>query len=229
MTFTAIQCCLIVFAIVQNQDRRRQWHPTPVLLPGKSHRWKRLVGCSSWGCYESDTTQRLHYHFSLSCIGEGNGNPFQCSCLENPRDGGALQAAVYGVAQSRTRLKRLSSRMWQVLQQRYKQGTLGTRSLHVSRSFPSQPRILSALPLRSRLSSLRESGPTGLSAKPPISFSAFIFYFSPRNVSSLVTITIILSTREQWFKVYKALSHPFFHLITSSSTFLEPILGISLV
>ena len=119
--------------------------------------------------------------------------------------------------------------MWQVLQQRYKQGTLGTRSLHVSRSFPSQPRILSALPLRSRLSSLRESGPTGLSAKPPISFSAFIFYFSPRNVSSLVTITIILSTREQWFKVYKALSHPLFHLITSSSTFLEPILGISLV
>ena len=58
---------------------------------------------------ESDTTERLHFHFSLSCIGEGNGNPLQCSCLENPRDGGAGWAAIYGVAQSRTRLKRLSS------------------------------------------------------------------------------------------------------------------------
>ena len=54
-------------------------------------------------------TERLHFHFSLSCIGEGNGNPLQCSCLENPRDGGAWRAAVYGVAQSLTRLKRLSS------------------------------------------------------------------------------------------------------------------------
>ena len=54
-------------------------------------------------------TERLHFHFSLSCIGEGNGNPLQCSCLENPRDGGAWWVAVYGVAQSRTRLKRLSS------------------------------------------------------------------------------------------------------------------------
>ena len=58
---------------------------------------------------ESDTTERLHFHFSLSCIGEGNGNPLQCSCLENPRDGGAWWAAVYGVAQSQTQLKRLSS------------------------------------------------------------------------------------------------------------------------
>ena len=54
-------------------------------------------------------TERLHFHFSLSCIGEGNGIPLQCSCLENPRDGGACWAAVYGVAQSRTQLKRLSS------------------------------------------------------------------------------------------------------------------------
>ena len=53
----------------------------------------------------SDTTERLHFLFSLSCIGEGNGNPLQCSCLENPRDGGAWWAALYGVAQSRTRLK----------------------------------------------------------------------------------------------------------------------------
>ena len=89
--------------------RRRQWHPTPVLLPGKSHGWRSLVGCSPWGREESDTTERLHFHFSLSCIGEGNGNPLQCSCLENPRDGGAWLAAIYGVAQSRTRLKRLRS------------------------------------------------------------------------------------------------------------------------
>ena len=67
------------------------------------------VGCSPWGLKESDTTERLHFHFSLPCIGEGNGNPLQCSCLENPRDGGAWWAAVYGVAQSRTQLKRLSS------------------------------------------------------------------------------------------------------------------------
>ena len=84
---------------------RRQWHPTPVLLPGKSHGWRSLVGHSSWGCKESDTTEQLHFHFSLSCIGKGNGNPPQCSCLENPRDWGAWWSAIYGVAQSRTRLK----------------------------------------------------------------------------------------------------------------------------
>ena len=87
---------------------RRQWHPTPVHLPGKSHGWGSLVGCSLWGRQESDTTERLHFHFSLSCIGEGNGNPLQRFCLENPRDGGAWWAAIYGVAQSRARLKRLS-------------------------------------------------------------------------------------------------------------------------
>ena len=68
-----------------------------------------LEGYSPWDRQESETTERLHFHFSLSCIGEGNGNPLQCSCLENPSDGGAWWAAVYGVAQSRTRLKRLSS------------------------------------------------------------------------------------------------------------------------
>ena len=77
-------------------------HPTPVLLPGKSHGWRSLVGCSPWGREEPDTTERLHFHFSLSCVGEGNGNPLQCSCLENPRDGGAWWVAVSGVAQSRT-------------------------------------------------------------------------------------------------------------------------------
>ena len=89
--------------------RRRQWHPTPVLLPGKSHGWRSLVGCSPWGCEESDMTEQLPFHFSLSCIGEGNGNPLQCSCLENPRDRGAWWAAIYGVTQSQTWLKWLSS------------------------------------------------------------------------------------------------------------------------
>ena len=89
--------------------RRRQWHPTPVLLPGKSHGRRSLVGCSPWGREESGTTEQLHFHFSLWCIGEGNGNPLQCSCLENPRDGGAWWAAVYGVTHSQTQLKWLSS------------------------------------------------------------------------------------------------------------------------
>ena len=89
--------------------RRKQWHPTSVLLPGKSQGWRILVDCSPWGLEESDTTEWLHFHFSLSCIGEGNGNPLQCSCQENLRDGGAWWAAVYGAAQSRTRLKWLSS------------------------------------------------------------------------------------------------------------------------
>ena len=75
---------------------RMQWHPTPVLLPGKSHGWRSLVGCSLWGPSELDMTEPLHLHFSPSCTGEGLGNPFQCSCLGNPREGGAWWAAVYG-------------------------------------------------------------------------------------------------------------------------------------
>ena len=83
---------------------------------GKSHSWHlnwkftRILGgfVNIWHT-ESDTTERIHFHFSLSCIGEGNGSPLQCSCLENPRDGEAWWAAVYGVAQSQTRLKWLSS------------------------------------------------------------------------------------------------------------------------
>ena len=97
------------FSQPRNRIWRRQWQPTPVLLPGKSHEWRSLEGYSPWGCQELDTTEQLHFHFSLSCIGEGNGNSLQCSCLENPRDRGAWRAAVYGVAQSQTRLKRLSS------------------------------------------------------------------------------------------------------------------------
>ena len=113
-----LKCRLLIMYILQVKlnipllsisIRRRQWHPTPVLLPGKSHGQKSLVGCSLWGRSESDTTERLHFHFSLSCIGEGNGNPLQCSCLENPRDRGDWWATVSGVAQSWTRLKRLSS------------------------------------------------------------------------------------------------------------------------
>ena len=95
--------------VAQSRLRRRQWHPTPVLLLGKSHGRRSLEGCSPWGRWGMDTTERLHFHFSLSCIGEWNGNLLQCSFLENPRDGGVWWAAVYGVAQSRTRLKWLSS------------------------------------------------------------------------------------------------------------------------
>ena len=87
---------------------RRKWQPTPVFLPGESHEQRSLVDYSPRGRKESDTTERLHFHFSLSCIGEGSGNPLQCPCLENPRDGGVWWAAVCGVAQSRTRLKWLS-------------------------------------------------------------------------------------------------------------------------
>ena len=83
--------------------------PHSSTLAWKIHGQRSLVGCSPWGTEESDTTEWLHFHFSLSCIGEGNGNPLQCSCLENPRDEEAWWAAVYGIAQSGTRLKRLSS------------------------------------------------------------------------------------------------------------------------
>ena len=86
----------------------KEWQPTPLFL-AKSHGRRSLVACSPRGCEESDMTEQLHLHFSLSCIGEGNGNPLQGSCLENPRDGRACWAAVYGVTQRRTRLKRLSS------------------------------------------------------------------------------------------------------------------------
>ena len=105
MTVISFSCFI---ALLRTPSGRRQWQPTPVLLHGGSHGRRTLVGCSPWGCKESDMTERLHFHFSLSCIGEGNGNPLQCSCLENPRDGGAWWAAVYRVAQSWTRLKRLS-------------------------------------------------------------------------------------------------------------------------
>ena len=83
--------------------------PHSSTLAWKIHGRRSLVGCSPWGRWGLDTTERLHFHFSLSCTGEGNGNPLQCSCLENPKDGGAWWSVIYGVAQSRTRLKWLSS------------------------------------------------------------------------------------------------------------------------
>ena len=70
--------------------------PTPVLLPGESHGWRSLVGCSPWGRKEQATTERLHFHFSLSCTGEGNGTPLQCSCLENPRDRSLVGCRLWG-------------------------------------------------------------------------------------------------------------------------------------
>ena len=109
--FCITQTCvwILVFPLTSYILLEKAMAPTPVLLPGKSYEWRSLVDCSPWGREESDTTEWLHFPFSLSCIGEGNGNPLQCSCLENPRDGGAWWAAVCGVAQSWTRLKWLSS------------------------------------------------------------------------------------------------------------------------
>ena len=106
---------MIFWLWVAQGSRRRQWHPTPVLLPGKFYGRGSLVGRSPWSRWESDTTEQLHFHFSLSCIREGSGNPLQCSCLESPRDGGPWWAAVYGVTQGRTWLKRLSSNAFQTL------------------------------------------------------------------------------------------------------------------
>ena len=97
---------------LQSLESQRIGHSewlTHTIIISQSHGWRSLVGCSPWGREESDMTEQLHFHFSLSCIGEGNGNPLQCSSLENPRDRGAWWAAVYGVAQSGTRLKQLSS------------------------------------------------------------------------------------------------------------------------
>ena len=107
------QSYLFIYLNMTRRNQKWQQHPTPVLLPRKSHGQRSLVGCSPWGRYESDTTERLHFHFSLSHIGEGNGNTLQCSCLENPRDRGAWWAVVYGAAQSWTRLKRLQQQQQQ--------------------------------------------------------------------------------------------------------------------
>ena len=86
--------------------QRRQWQPTPVLLPGKSHGRRSLVGCSPWGWTRlSNFTFTFHFH----ALGKKNSNPLQYSCPENPRDGGAWWAAVYGVTQSWIRLSDLAA------------------------------------------------------------------------------------------------------------------------
>ena len=124
---------------------RRQWHPIPVLLPGKSHGWWSLVGCSPWGRSESDTTERLHFHFSLSCIGKGNGNPLQCSCLVNPRDRGAWWAAVYGVARSWTRLMRLSRNISSLLLGRKAMTNLDSRVKSRDITLPTKVHVVKAM------------------------------------------------------------------------------------
>ena len=86
------------------------------------------MGCSPQGRKESDTTERLHFHFSLSYTGEGNGNPLQCSCLENPRNGGVWWAAIYGVTQSQTQLKRLSSSSKYILPTHFKKAILNVKT-----------------------------------------------------------------------------------------------------
>ena len=110
--FLVLNCmsCLYILEInpLSVVSQRRQWQPIPVLLPGKPHGQRSLVGCSPWGRKESDTTEWFHFHFSLSYIGEGTGNPLHCSCLESPSDSRAWWAAIYGVSQSWTRLKWLS-------------------------------------------------------------------------------------------------------------------------
>ena len=108
--------------------------PHSSTLAWKIHGRRSLKGSSPGGHEESDRTEQLHFHFSLSCIGEGNGNLLQCSCLENPRDRGAWWAAVYGVAQSRTRLKRLSSssRMHSTVSSLLLKTAIGSERTHLS-------------------------------------------------------------------------------------------------
>ena len=115
MSFCLVTGTMGIITTCNTSCWRRRWHPTPVLLPGKSHGWTSLVGCSPWGREELDTPERLHFHFSLSCIGEGNGNPLQYSCLENPMDGRAWWAAVHRVAKSRTQLSDFTFTFFQKL------------------------------------------------------------------------------------------------------------------
>ena len=109
MKFEVGELTFCFSVILKRLKWRSQWQPTSVLFPEKSHGQRSLVGFNPWGREESDMTEWLHFYFSLSCIGEGNGNPLQCSCLENPRDSKAWWADIYGVTESRTRLKWLSS------------------------------------------------------------------------------------------------------------------------
>ena len=118
-------------SLVRKIPWRRAWQPTAVFLLGEPPWTEKPGGLQSMGSQRvgSDTTERLHFHFSLSCIGEGNGNPLQCSCLENPRDGGASWAAVYVVAQSRTRLKQLSKQASKHMLAKYAQNSPNEASI----------------------------------------------------------------------------------------------------
>ena len=102
------QTAEVLYTVVVTMLQRRHWWLIPLLLPGKSHGCRSLIGCSPWGRWESDRTEWLNFHFSLLCIWAGNGNATHCSCLENPRDGGAWWNPIYGVTQNQTRLMRLS-------------------------------------------------------------------------------------------------------------------------
>ena len=87
-------------SVYLEEPQRRQWQPIPVLLPGKSHGWRSLVGWSPWGCLELDTTEQFHFHFSLSYIGEGNGNPLQCSWSQGR--GSLVDCHLWGCTESDT-------------------------------------------------------------------------------------------------------------------------------
>ena len=95
---TSLFTIILIFIVT----RKGSVAPTPVLLPEKSHRRRSLVGCSPWGRKEPDTTGRLHFPFSLPCIGEGSGHPLQCCCLENPRDGEPVGCRLWGRTESDT-------------------------------------------------------------------------------------------------------------------------------
>ena len=109
MTIYSLDVLLSQFGSVRCSMSEKAMARNSITLAWKIPWTEEPGSCSPWGCWGSDTTERLTFHFSLSCTGEGKGNPIQCSCLENPRDGGAWWVAVYGVAQSRTQLKWLSS------------------------------------------------------------------------------------------------------------------------
>ena len=131
-----------------------------------------LVGCSPWGPKESDMTARLHFHFSLSCIGEGNGNPLQRSCLENPRDGGSWWAAVYGVVESRTQLKQFSRSSSMLKKLAYLLGSLGS-----SASAQVFPRSRSACRCCVFDVFVRKKAPPPCSKSPSLLSSICQFYF----------------------------------------------------
>ena len=142
-----LRICSQLICYVLKQCSEKAMAPPSSTLAGKIPWTEEPGGYSPWGRWESDVTERLHFHFSLSCIGEGNGNPLQCSCLENPRDGGAWWAAICGVAQSRTRLKWLTVQT--VLLIRFTHIPFGITSLP-SRYSPSQGEyysVMSRIPL----------------------------------------------------------------------------------